>query len=89
MNSLGPDPFVDGESSTQAHDGAEPEPWWGKQAPTYIAGYYKATMCTMCIRGSNTEKLNKTLWDPTLIRKIMFDKAKTKLLLILNCFHVN
>lgn len=27
MNSLGPDPFVDGESSTQAHDGAEPEPW--------------------------------------------------------------
>lgn len=45
MNSLGPDPFVDGESSTQAHDGAEPEPWWGKQAPTYIAGYYKAAMC--------------------------------------------
>lgn len=46
MNGLGPDPFVDGESSTQAHDGAEPEPWWGKQAPTYIAGYYKAAMCT-------------------------------------------
>lgn len=45
MNSLGPDPFVDGKSSTQAHDGAEPEPWWGKQAPTYIAGYYKAAMC--------------------------------------------